>query len=217
MVMIGGLGALSGSFLGAFVVFGLPVPVQVRQRMDHPDRHRASSPSRSSCGREAAWPAWCSGAGRRASAAWSSSTRPAEAERTSRTGPTRRHPAAVVTRMIRADSLARSFGGTEAVARRHLPVDPGEVVGFLGPNGAGKTTTIRMLLGLLRPSSGRAEIERPVGYLPEAFAAYDGLSVRVVPAVLLPGQASSMPATAIPARRSRPPTSPTSPRGRSAG
>ena len=79
--------------------------------------------------------------------------------------------------MIRADALARSFGTTEAVSDVSFEVQSGEVVGFLGPNGAGKTTTIRMLLGLLRPSAGHVSIERPVGYLPESFAAYDALSV----------------------------------------
>ena len=56
-------------------------------------------------------------------------------------------------------------------------VAPGEVVGFLGPNGAGKTTTLRMILGLLPPSSGRAAVEGRVGYLPEVFAPYGELSV----------------------------------------
>ncbi len=79
--------------------------------------------------------------------------------------------------MIIADGLTRSFGGRSAVRDVSFRVEPGEVVGFLGPNGAGKTTTIRMLLGLLRPSSGSARLDRPAGYLPENFTAYDGLSV----------------------------------------
>jgi ABC-2 type transport system ATP-binding protein len=57
-------------------------------------------------------------------------------------------------------------------------VDEGEVVGFLGPNGAGKTTTMRILLGTLRADAGVANVEGPVGYLPESFAAYEALSVR---------------------------------------
>jgi ABC-2 type transport system ATP-binding protein len=79
--------------------------------------------------------------------------------------------------MIRADGLSRSFAGRAVVDDVSFTVEPGEVVGFLGPNGAGKTTTIRMLLGLLRPTAGRAETTRPVGHLPEAFAGYDALSV----------------------------------------
>ena len=80
--------------------------------------------------------------------------------------------------MIRADRLARSFGGHPAVDDVSFTVEAGEVVGLLGPNGAGKTTTIRMLLGLLHPQSGAAEISRPLGYLPEQLQPYDGLTVR---------------------------------------
>ncbi len=79
--------------------------------------------------------------------------------------------------MIRADGLTRSFAGRVVVDDVTFAVEPGEVVGFLGPNGAGKTTTLRMLLGLLRPSAGHAEVVRPVGHLPESFAGYDALSV----------------------------------------
>ena len=80
--------------------------------------------------------------------------------------------------MIEARSLTKRFGGRSAVEDISLVVPPGEVVGFLGPNGAGKSTTMRMLLGLLRPTSGEAAIDGAIGYLPEAFAAYDGLTVR---------------------------------------
>jgi len=79
--------------------------------------------------------------------------------------------------MIRADGLTRSFAGRVVVDDVTFAVEPGEVVGFLGPNGAGKTTTLRMLLGLLRPTAGRAEVARPVGHLPEGFVGYDPLSV----------------------------------------
>ena len=54
--------------------------------------------------------------------------------------------------------LSKCFGRVEALRELDLSVAPGEVMGFLGPNGAGKTTTIRLLLGLLMPSAGRAEI-----------------------------------------------------------
>ena len=80
--------------------------------------------------------------------------------------------------MISATALTRRFGGREVVRDVSFSVAPGEVVGFLGPNGAGKTTTMRMLLGLLRPSGGEGRIDGRVGYLPEAFTAYDAVSVR---------------------------------------
>ena len=79
--------------------------------------------------------------------------------------------------MIEAVRLSRDFGGREAVREVSFSVAPGEVVAFLGPNGAGKTTTIRLLLGLLRPAAGRADVTRPVGYVPELFAGYDALAV----------------------------------------
>jgi ABC-2 type transport system ATP-binding protein len=59
---------------------------------------------------------------------------------------------------IRTSGLAKRYGATAALADLDLVVQEGEVYGYLGPNGAGKTTTIRLLLGLHRPSSGRAEI-----------------------------------------------------------
>ena len=57
---------------------------------------------------------------------------------------------------LRTERLSKHFGGTRAVEALDLEVPEGEVFGFLGPNGAGKSTTIRMLLGLLRPTAGRA-------------------------------------------------------------
>lgn len=77
-----------------------------------------------------------------------------------------------------------------AVDAVSFTIQPGEVVGFLGPNGSGKTTTIRMLLGLLRPSHGTAQvlgydstrqaeqIRARVGYMSQRFALYHDLSVR---------------------------------------
>jgi ABC-2 type transport system ATP-binding protein len=59
---------------------------------------------------------------------------------------------------IRTDGLTKTFGETEALVSLDLEVPEGEVLGYLGPNGAGKTTTIRLLLGLLRATSGRAEV-----------------------------------------------------------
>ncbi len=59
---------------------------------------------------------------------------------------------------IRTDELARVFGAVRAVQHLTLEVPRGVIFGFLGPNGAGKTTTIRLLLGLLEPTEGRAEV-----------------------------------------------------------
>jgi len=59
---------------------------------------------------------------------------------------------------IRTEDLSKTFGRTTALDSLNLEVPRGEVLGYLGPNGAGKTTTIRLLLGLIRPTSGRAEI-----------------------------------------------------------
>jgi ABC-2 type transport system ATP-binding protein len=56
--------------------------------------------------------------------------------------------------MLRTEDLSKSFGESIAVQELNLHVKAGEIYGFLGPNGAGKTTTIRLLLGLLRPTSG---------------------------------------------------------------
>jgi ABC-2 type transport system ATP-binding protein len=90
--------------------------------------------------------------------------------------------------MIRIEGLSKRFGSTVAVENLWLEIAPGELFGFLGPNGAGKTTTIRMLTGLIGPSSGRAwvaghllgeddtELRRQVGILTEAPGLYDTLS-----------------------------------------
>src|SRR5580698_10184398 len=59
---------------------------------------------------------------------------------------------------IRARNLTRSFGPVRALDDLTLEVPVGAVFGFLGPNGAGKTTTIRLLLGLIEPTSGSAEV-----------------------------------------------------------
>ena len=80
---------------------------------------------------------------------------------------------------VTADGLVKRYGRRLAVDDLTLHVDAGEVVGLLGPNGAGKTTTVKMLLGLVHPSSGDATLfglpvsnpaaRRRVGYLPEQF------------------------------------------------
>jgi len=62
------------------------------------------------------------------------------------------------TLAIRTERLSKRYGETLALGALDLAVEAGEVYGYLGPNGAGKTTTIRLLLGLHRPSGGRAEL-----------------------------------------------------------
>jgi ABC-2 type transport system ATP-binding protein len=59
---------------------------------------------------------------------------------------------------IYTEGLTKHYGDTVALDRLNLAIAPGEVYGYLGPNGAGKTTTIRLLLGLHRPTSGRARL-----------------------------------------------------------
>jgi ABC-2 type transport system ATP-binding protein len=88
-----------------------------------------------------------------------------------------------------ARELGRRFGAFQAVDRVSFEVAPGEVFGFLGSNGAGKTTTIRMLCGLLTPSSGTAcvlgydvarqpqEIKAHIGYMSQRFSLYGDLTV----------------------------------------
>lgn len=66
--------------------------------------------------------------------------------------------ATVAAPAIRTEDLSKSFADTQALVSLNLEVPEGEVIGYLGPNGAGKTTTIRLLLGLISPTSGRAEI-----------------------------------------------------------
>jgi ABC-2 type transport system ATP-binding protein len=68
---------------------------------------------------------------------------------------------------IVVEGLSKSFGSVHAVRNLTFTVEPGSVTGFLGPNGAGKTTTLRMLLGLVHPTSGTATIGgRPYGGIP---------------------------------------------------
>jgi ABC-2 type transport system ATP-binding protein len=90
---------------------------------------------------------------------------------------------------IDVDRLTRRFGEFTAVDAVSFTVRAGEVFGFLGPNGAGKTTTIKMLTGLMRPTSGHGavvgldvasrgdEIKRRIGYMSQAFSLYLDLTV----------------------------------------
>ncbi len=68
------------------------------------------------------------------------------------------HHQSPMTSAIHTDGLTKRYGATLALDALNMTVDEGEVYGYLGPNGAGKTTTIRLLLGLHRPSGGRAEL-----------------------------------------------------------
>ena len=89
---------------------------------------------------------------------------------------------------ISTNSLRKEFGAKVAVADLTLSVRRGEVFGFLGPNGAGKTTSVKMLLGLVRPTSGdgcvlgerigHVATRAKVGFLPEHFRFQDWLSGR---------------------------------------
>jgi ABC-2 type transport system ATP-binding protein len=89
---------------------------------------------------------------------------------------------------IQTDALRKDFGTKTAVRDLTLSVPKGEVFGFLGPNGAGKTTSIKMLLGLVRPTSGGGRLlgqpigttraRARVGYLPEHFAFHEWLRGR---------------------------------------
>jgi ABC-2 type transport system ATP-binding protein len=91
--------------------------------------------------------------------------------------------------MVSAKELTRTFGEFVAVDRVSFEVAPGEIFGFLGSNGAGKTTVIRMLCGLLKPTSGKgtvagfdiatraAEIKDRIGYMSQKFSLYSDLTV----------------------------------------
>lgn len=94
-----------------------------------------------------------------------------------------------MTTVILTENLTKRFGDFTAVDRVSLTVKRGEVVGYLGPNGSGKTTTIRMLIGLLLPSEGKAnvlgfdavqqseQIRKRIGYMSQKFALYTELTV----------------------------------------
>ena len=91
---------------------------------------------------------------------------------------------------IVVDGLTKSFGNFMAVDHISFIVKAGDVFGWLGPNGAGKTTTIRMLLGLIKPTSGSASVlgfdpvtqtktmQAHVGYMSQQFTLYNELTAR---------------------------------------
>jgi ABC-2 type transport system ATP-binding protein len=92
--------------------------------------------------------------------------------------------------MLAADALTKTFGDRTAVERVSFDLGPGEIFALVGPNGAGKTTTLRMMAGLVAPSSGTvrfrgeamagdmAALRAATGFLPEAPGLWDRLTVR---------------------------------------
>ncbi len=106
--------------------------------------------------------------------------------------------------------LVKSFGDFTAVDRISLEAYPGEVFGFLGPNGAGKSTTIRILCGLLRPTSGQATVagmdvarqpeavRQKIGYMSQKFSLYNDL--KVIENIRFFAGMYSVPESALPER-----------------
>jgi ABC-2 type transport system ATP-binding protein len=90
--------------------------------------------------------------------------------------------------LISLQQLTKRFGNQTAVDALSLDIPAGQIVGFLGPNGAGKSTTLKMLTGMLEPSSGTAtvcgfdlrtqtiEVKRRVGFVPESGAVFESLT-----------------------------------------
>jgi len=90
---------------------------------------------------------------------------------------------------VEVEDLVKTFGAFVAVDRIHFQVKKGEIFGFLGPNGSGKSTTIRMLCGLLMPTSGKGKvagfditqepekIKQVIGYMSQKFSLYEDLTV----------------------------------------
>ena len=96
------------------------------------------------------------------------------------------------TKAITAENLVKYYGKARGIDGLNLEVETGDFFGFIGPNGAGKSTTVRTLLGLISPTSGKAQVlgmdirknnrailER-VGYLPSDTAFYNGMKVREI-------------------------------------
>jgi ABC-2 type transport system ATP-binding protein len=91
--------------------------------------------------------------------------------------------------VVEVEDLVKKFDSFVAVDHIHFQIGKGEIFGFLGPNGAGKSTTIRMLCGLLLPTSGKGrvagfdimtepeKIKQAIGYMSQRFSLYDDLTV----------------------------------------
>ena len=96
----------------------------------------------------------------------------------------------IMNEIIRTENLSKHFGRVKAADNISLSVSKGEIYGFLGLNGAGKTTTIRMLLGMIKPTSGESYLKgekvtanshklwNSIGYLVEIPYSYPELTVR---------------------------------------
>ena len=92
--------------------------------------------------------------------------------------------------VIVLENLSKKYGTFTALEDLSLKLYPGQILGLIGPNGAGKTTAIKILVGLIRPTAGTAQIagadcvrdshqiKRLVGYMPDSFGAYDNMRVR---------------------------------------
>ena len=88
------------------------------------------------------------------------------------------------------ENLTKRYGSFTALDDLSLTLNAGQILGLIGPNGAGKTTTIKILVGLIKPTSGKAsisgvdclsdsrQIKRLVGYMPDKFGSYDNMRVR---------------------------------------
>lgn len=88
------------------------------------------------------------------------------------------------------ENLTKQYGSFTALNDLNLTLNAGQILGLIGPNGAGKTTTIKVLVGLIKPTSGKATIDgvdcvqdsrrikRLVGYMPDTFGSYDNMRVR---------------------------------------
>lgn len=92
--------------------------------------------------------------------------------------------------VVETEELTKKFGEFTALDKLTISLQRGQILGFIGPNGAGKTTAIKILVGLMRPTSGTARIagadcvrdarriKRLVGYMPDRFGSYDNMRVR---------------------------------------
>ncbi|HBH54927.1 MAG TPA: ABC transporter ATP-binding protein [Planctomycetaceae bacterium] len=92
--------------------------------------------------------------------------------------------------VLEIENLTKKYGEFTALDSMTLSVDKGQILGLIGPNGAGKTTTIKILVGLQKPTSGRAtiagadcvrdakKIKHLVGYMPDKFGSYENMRVR---------------------------------------